>query len=138
MFSVGLGHPPKIGENPVRFKFVYSKDDKTPKEVLAREGETLLEVAHNNEIELEGACAQSLACSTCHVVLEDRIYDSLEPAVEEEEDLLDLAYGLTLTSRLGCQVRVIRAMEGMTVRLPSATRNFYVDKTKIASIERGK
>ena len=138
MFSVGLGHPPKIEENPVRFKFVYSKDDKTPKEVLAREGETLLEVAHNNEIELEGACAQSLACSTCHVVLEDRIYDSLEPAVEEEEDLLDLAYGLTLTSRLGCQVRVIRAMEGMTVRLPSATRNFYVDKTKIASIERGK
>jgi ferredoxin len=102
MFSVGLGHPPKIEENPIRFKFVYSKDDKTPKEVLAREGETLLEVAHNNEIELEGACAQSLACSTCHVVLEERIYDSLEPAVEEEEDLLDLAYGLTLTSRLGC------------------------------------
>ncbi len=97
-----------------------------------------MEVAHNNEIELEGACAQSLACSTCHVVLEERIYDSLEPAVEEEEDLLDLAYGLTLTSRLGCQVKVSKAMEGMTVRLPSATRNFYVDKTKIASIERGK
>ncbi len=135
---MGLGHPPKPEENPVRFKFVYSKDDKTPKEVLAREGETLLEVAHNNEIELEGACAQSLACSTCHVVLEERIYDSLEPAVEEEEDLLDLAYGLTLTSRLGCQVKVSKAMEGMTVRLPSATRNFYVDKTKIASIERGK
>ena len=135
---MGLGHPPKIEENPIRFKFVYSKDDKTPKEVLAREGETLLEVAHNNGIELEGACAQSLACSTCHVVLEERIYDSLEPAVEEEEDLLDLAYGLTLTSRLGCQIKVTKGMEGMTVRLPSATRNFYVDKTKIASIERGK
>ena len=58
--------------------------------------------------------------------------------MEEEEDLLDLAYGLTLTSRLGCQVKVTKSMEGMTVRLPSATRNFYVDKTKIASIERGK
>ena len=79
-----------------------------------------------------------MACSTCHVVLEERIYDSLEPAVEEEEDLLDLAYGLTLTSRLGCQIKVNKDMEGMTVRLPSATRNFYVDKTKSASIERGK
>ena len=78
-----------------------------------------------------------MACSTCHVVLEERIYDSLEPAVEEEEDLLDLAYGLTLTSRLGCQIKVNKDMDGMTVRLPSATRNFYVDKTTIASIERG-
>jgi len=137
-FSVGIGHPPSASENPIRFKFIYSKDDKEPKEVLAREGESLLEVAHNNEIELEGACAQSLACSTCHVVLEERVYDKLEPAVEEEEDLLDLAYGLTLTSRLGCQVKVTRDMEGMTVRLPSATRNFYVDKTKVPSIERGK
>ncbi len=136
MFSVGLGHPPAESENPVRFKFLYAKET-VPKEVLAREGETLLEVAHNNQIELEGACAQSLACSTCHVVLEEAIYDALEPAVEEEEDLLDLAYGLTLTSRLGCQVKVNRSMEGMTVKLPSATRNFYVDKTKVPSIERG-
>jgi 2Fe-2S ferredoxin len=136
-FSVGLGHPPAESENPVKFKFAYTRDGGTH-EVLAREGETLLEVAHNNHIELEGACAQSLACSTCHVVLEERIYDELEPAVEEEEDLLDLAYGLTLTSRLGCQIKVSRAMEGMIVKLPSATRNFYVDKTKVPSIERGK
>jgi 2Fe-2S ferredoxin len=136
-FSVGLGHPPAENENPVKFKFAYTRDGGTH-EVLAREGETLLEVAHNNHIELEGACAQSLACSTCHIVLEERIYDELEPAVEEEEDLLDLAYGLTLTSRLGCQIKVSRAMEGMIVKLPSATRNFYVDKTKVPSIERGK
>lgn len=71
-------------------------------------------------------------------MLEEEIYEKLEPAVEEEEDLLDLAYGLTLTSRLGCQVKVTRAMEGMIVKLPSATRNFYVDKTKIPNLERGK
>ncbi|TNV72106.1 hypothetical protein FGO68_gene10931 [Halteria grandinella] len=134
-FSVGLGHPPSDTENPVRFNFVYTRDSQSIP-VLAREGETLLEVAHNNHVDLEGACAQSLACSTCHVVLEERIYDGLEPAVEEEEDLLDLAYGLTLTSRLGCQIKVTRAMEGMTVKLPSATRNFYVDKSKVPSIER--
>lgn len=136
-FSVGVGHPPGESDNPVRFKFLQGRDNITT-EVLAREGETLLEVAHNNHVELEGACAQSLACSTCHVVLEEEIYDSLKPAEEEEEDLLDLAYGLTLTSRLGCQVKVTRSMEGMTVKLPSATRNFYVDKSKVPSIERGK
>lgn len=100
-FSCGIGYPPKEEENPVHFKFHYTRDNIT-KDVLAREGETLLEVAHNNHIDLEGACEQSLACSTCHVVLPDEIYEKMEPAVEEEEDLLDLAYGLTLTSRLGC------------------------------------
>ena len=91
----------------------------------------MLEVAHNNGVDLEGACESSLACSTCHVILEDDIYDALEEPCEEEEDLLDLAYGLTLTSRLGCQIKVDRSMEEMTVKLPSATRNFYVDKSKL-------
>ena len=88
-------------------------------------------MAHNNGIDLEGACESSLACSTCHVILDDAIYDDLEEPCEEEEDLLDLAYGLTHTSRLGCQIKVSRDMEGMEVKLPSATRNFYVDKSKL-------
>ncbi|CDW72888.1 probable yah1-ferredoxin of the mitochondrial matrix [Stylonychia lemnae] len=129
-FSCGIGYPPKPEENPVRFSFLYTKEN-DKQEVLAREGETLLEVAHNNKIELEGACEQSLACSTCHVILEEEIFENLESPKEEEEDLLDLAYGLTLTSRLGCQVKVTRAMEGMLVKLPSNTRNFYVDKNKL-------
>ena len=53
-------------------------------------------------MDLEGACEASLACSTCHVILEEGIYEGLPEAEEEEEDLLDLAYGLTYTSRLGC------------------------------------
>ena len=99
--------------------------------MLAREGETLLEVAHNNGVDLEGACEASLACSTCHVILDETVYNSLEEPCEEEEDLLDLAYGLTHTSRLGCQILVTPAMVEMKVRLPSATRNFYVDKSKL-------
>ena len=97
----------------------------------ARIGESILEVAHNNGIDLEGACESSLACSTCHVILENDLYDDLEEPCEEEEDLLDLAYGLTHTSRLGCQVFITKDMEGMDVKLPSATRNFYVDKSKL-------
>lgn len=136
-FHVHAGKPTPE-ENPIKlyFKQTIGGKDKDPSnepsiEVLAREGETLLEVAHNNGIDLEGACEASLACSTCHVILDEGIYDSLEDPCEEEEDLLDLAYGLTHTSRLGCQIFVTRSMEEMTVKLPSATRNFYVDKSKL-------
>ena len=125
-----LGYPPNAEENPIKLFFTTVKTDEK-KLVLAREGETLLDVAHNNGIDLEGACESSLACSTCHVILESSVYDSLEEPCEEEEDLLDLAYGLTHTSRLGCQVKVTREMENMVVKLPSATRNFYVDKKKL-------
>ena len=122
-------HPPGDDENPVRFNFLYTKEN-LEIAVKGREGESLLDVAHNNGVDLEGACESSLACSTCHCILENGIFDSLEEPCEEEEDLLDLAYGLTHTSRLGCQVAVTRDMDGMTIKLPSATRNFYVDKTK--------
>ena len=78
-------------------------------------------------MDLEGACECSLACSTCHVVLPPALARALPPPTDEEEDLLDLAFALTPTSRLGCQVRVSREFEGATVRLPAATRNLYVD-----------
>mmetsp|Transcript_43209 Transcript_43209/g.57177 ORF Transcript_43209/g.57177 Transcript_43209/m.57177 type:complete len:156 (+) Transcript_43209:75-542(+) len=134
MFHTHAGKP-SAEENPVKVFFQQmapkGATQPPPVECWAREGETLLEVAHNNGIDLEGACESSLACSTCHVILEQDLYDSLEEPCEEEEDLLDLAYGLTLTSRLGCQIKVERSMEQMTVKLPSATRNFYVDKSKL-------
>ena len=95
-----------------------------------RAGENLVHLAHANAVDLEGACECSLACSTCHVVLEPRAYGSLEPPGEEEEDLLDLAFGLTVTSRLGCQVKLAPALDGSRVTLPAATRNFYTDGFK--------
>lgn len=62
------------------------------------EGMTLLEIAHKHDIDLEGACEQSLACSTCHVVIVDEdVYDRLPEPVDEENDMLDLAFGLTPT-----------------------------------------
>jgi len=64
----------------------------------------MLEVAHRNDIELEGACEGSLACSTCHVIIDDQaVYDALPEPDDDENDMLDLAFGLTETSRLGCQ-----------------------------------
>ncbi len=81
----------------------------------------------NPDLFLEGACEASLACSTCHVILDDASYDALPEAVEKEEDLLDLAALLSPTSRLGCQVTLTKELDGMTVTLPKFSRNFYVD-----------
>eukprot|EP00923_Selenidium_pygospionis_P006067 GHVN01010445.1.p1 GENE.GHVN01010445.1~~GHVN01010445.1.p1 ORF type:complete len:311 (+),score=132.46 GHVN01010445.1:26-934(+) len=111
---------PKISVN-----FVL-KDGST-KTVKAPVGTHVLEVAQHFDIDLEGACEASLACSTCHVILEGGVFDALEPASEEEEDLLDLAPGLTPTSRLGCQVYLSPELDGVWITLPPNTVNFYVD-----------
>ena len=102
--------------------------DGSVKTVKAPLGQSLLEVAHANDIDLEGACEGSLACSTCHVVVEDEdFYDRMPEATDDENDMLDLAFGLTDTSRLGCQVKAAKDLEGLKVRIPGATRNFAVD-----------
>lgn len=89
-----------------------------------------MEIAKENDVELEGACEASLACSTCHIILPSSVYSKLPPAKDEEEDLLDLAFGLTGTSRLGCQVKIDEKFSGVQVVLPKASRNLYVDGTK--------
>ena len=104
--------------------FVYA--DGTEKKVDAPLGVSVLEIAHKNHIPLEGACEGSLACSTCHVVIDDAYYNKLTPATEDEEDMLDLAFGLTHTSRLGCQILISDELDGLRVLLPSATRNMMV------------
>lgn len=91
--------------------------------VEAEIGKSLLEIAHENKIELEGACGGELACSTCHVIFSEEIYDILPEKEEEEEDMLDLAWGLTDTSRLGCQIKVTKALDGCTVTIPDDTNN---------------
>ena len=70
---------------------------------------------------IAGACDGSLACSTCHLILQQELYDSLEPPDEEEEDMLDLAFDLTDTSRLGCQIKVSQELEGMVATVPSGS-----------------
>jgi len=89
-------------------------------------GTTVLEAAHNNNIDLEGACEGSLACSTCHVVVEKNFYDMLETPSEDEEDMLDLAFGLTPTSRLGCQITMTQELDGLTLVVPDETRNVSI------------
>ncbi|MBN67093.1 MAG: 2Fe-2S ferredoxin [Rickettsiales bacterium] len=89
-------------------------------------GVSVLEIAHKNDIPLEGACEGSLACSTCHVIVDQEYFDKLSEASEDEEDMLDLAFGLTHTSRLGCQIIMSDELDGLRVSLPAATRNMMV------------
>ena len=109
-------------------KVIFIDKDGQEKEVDAPIGLSVLEIAHKHSIDLEGACEGSLACSTCHVIVDPEFYDQLPDATEGEEDMLDLAFGLTHTSRLGCQIIMTEELDGLKLRLPSATRNMQVDK----------
>jgi 2Fe-2S ferredoxin len=84
-------------------------------------GLSLLEVARRYGIDIEGACGGSMACATCHVHVDEGWVDRLEPPSAEEEDMLDLAESLAATSRLGCQIRLTAALDGLVVRVPRTT-----------------
>ena len=104
-------------------KMTFIERDGTRREVDAPIGLSVLEIAHKHGIDLEGACEGSLACSTCHVVVDAEWYEKLNEATEDEEDMLDLAFGLTKTSRLGCQITMTEELDGLTVALPAGTNN---------------
>uniref|UniRef100_A0A0E0Q396 2Fe-2S ferredoxin-type domain-containing protein n=1 Tax=Oryza rufipogon TaxID=4529 RepID=A0A0E0Q396_ORYRU len=111
-----------------KISVTFVNKDGTEQTISVPVGMSILEAAHENDIELEGACEGSLACSTCHVIVMDvNYYNKLEDPTDEENDMLDLAFGLTETSRLGCQVIAKPELDGMRLALPAATRNFAVD-----------
>ncbi|KAL6241950.1 mitochondrial matrix iron-sulfur protein [Rhinocladiella similis] len=117
------GHldPPRPGEE-LHVTIVDKDGEKHTFEVA--EGDNLLDIAQANDLEMEGACGGSCACSTCHVVVEsDDMYDRIPEASDDENDMLDLAFGLTETSRLGCQVQMTPELDGLVVKLPQMTRN---------------
>jgi len=118
---------PTVAADAPTVNVTFLQPDDTKKTVTARVGETLLQTAHSNDIDLEGACEGVCACSTCHLILSQDLYDSLPEPSEDEEDMLDMAFGLQETSRLGCQITVTEEMEGVVLEMPKATRNFYVD-----------
>ena len=104
-------------------RITFIERDGARKDVDAPIGLSVLEIAHKNGVDIEGACEGSLACSTCHVIVDPDWIGALTEATEDEEDMLDLAFGLTETSRLGCQIVITDALDGLVVKLPAATRN---------------
>jgi ferredoxin len=105
----------------VRF---FKADGTLDKEVEAAPGQRLLDVAWAAREPLEGACEGVMACSTCHVIVDQQDFEKLPKATEEEEDLLDLAAHATRTSRLACQIILTEDMESLSVRIPAGASNW--------------
>ena len=105
----------------VKVTFVTAQDQRIAAEAAA--GTRLLEVGQNAGLPLEGTCEGQMACSTCHVVVAPDWFALLPEASEDEEDMLDLAAGVTRTSRLACQITLTEALDGLEVRVPSEARD---------------
>jgi ferredoxin len=100
-----------------------SADGNHIQEVRGAPGERLLDLAQAHGQPLEGTCEGQMACSTCHVIVAAEDFAKLPRASEEEEDLLDLAWHVTRTSRLACQIHLSEALENLTVRMPGGSHN---------------
>lgn len=115
-----------VVDKPLNITFVLPDD--SVKTVVGHEDQTLLDLAAEHQLPMEGACAGSCACSTCHVYLEESDVDKFPEASDEENDMIDQAFFPEPTSRLGCQLRLKQSLhDGLRVRIPKATRNMYVD-----------
>lgn len=97
--------------------------DGSVSEVDAPAGERLLDVAQADGQPLEGTCEGQMACSTCHVIVDSADFGRLPPASDMEEDMLDLASGVTRHSRLSCQIWLTEALDSLTVRIPGEARD---------------
>ena len=101
-------------------KIIFYEEKDKRKEIEAHPGQTLLEVAREYEIDIEGTCEGNLACATCHLIIDKDWFVKLPEATEDERDMLDLVSGLTVNSRLGCQITVTADLDGLIVFLPLA------------------
>lgn len=119
---------PKSDEEIVNVTYITKDGDRIP--IKGKIGDNVLYLAHRHNIDMEGACEASLACTTCHVYVKDDFIDVLPEASEKEDDLLDMAPFLRENSRLGCQIVLTKELDGLELTLPAATRNFYVDGHK--------
>jgi len=100
----------------VRVTFTTAKGEKIVAEGPA--GQRLLELGQGAGMPLEGTCEGQMACSTCHVIVSAEWFAKLAPASDDEEDMLDLAAGVTRTSRLSCQIELTDMLDGLEVRIP--------------------
>lgn len=99
-------------------KMTFIEKNGEKREVDAPNGLSVMEISHKHGVDIEGACGGCLACATCHVVVHPDWYGKLPEKLEGEEDMLDLAFDLKKTSRLGCQILMNDELDGLVVALP--------------------
>ncbi|XP_043965825.1 adrenodoxin-like [Gambusia affinis] len=130
--SFTTGTQPLRSDSKVTVHFINRDGEKIT--VKASPGDSLLDVVINEDLDFDGfgACEGTLACSTCHLIFDEEMYKKLGPVTDEEMDMLDLAYGLTDTSRLGCQICLTKSLEGMVARVPESVAD--IRQTKDGSV----
>jgi 2Fe-2S ferredoxin len=104
-------------------KIIVIEPDGTRRELDAPVGKSLMQIGRDAGLDIEGACDGAMACSTCHVYVDPAWLGKLAKMGEDESDMLDLAFGVTDRSRLGCQIVMTEELDGLTVALPKGTRN---------------
>ena len=105
-------------------KMTFIEKDGTVLEVDAPNGMNVMEISHLHGVDIEGACGGCMACATCHVIVRPDFFEKLEEKAEEEEDMLDLAFEVESTSRLGCQIIMSDDLDGLVVALPGAPKDW--------------
>ena len=104
-------------------KITVLRKDGTNEEIDAPDNHSIMQVAVDNGLdEIEGACGGAMACATCHCYVHPDWADKVEAQdnekSEDEEDMLDMAFDVRETSRLGCQIRLTGALDGLIVAMP--------------------
>ncbi len=98
--------------------FIIFKINQCHKKIKFNEDSTVLEIARNENVDIEGSCEGSMACSTCHVIISRKWYNKLNPPSLEEMEMLELLPNYSKYSRLGCQIKLTKKLDGITINLP--------------------
>ncbi|KAI1294745.1 Adrenodoxin, mitochondrial [Halotydeus destructor] len=120
----------QIFQSQANFTVTFIRPNGDRIKATCKEGDNLLDVVLNNNIEIDGfgACEGTLSCSTCHLVLKQEDYDRInDKPTDEELDMLDLAYSLTDTSRLGCQIHMTKELDGLEVQIPEGINDVRME-----------
>ena len=99
-------------------KLIFVNSEGTERSVEAENGLSVMEIARDNDLEIEGTCGGSISCCTCHVIIDKDWFSIVGGPNPDEEDMLDLAVGLQPTSRLSCQIEVTNELDGLRMTIP--------------------
>ena len=99
-------------------KIIFVKPDRSEHTIVVENGTTLMEAGRDANLGIEGTCGGCLSCATCHVIVDSAWFAKTGMPSEDEADMLDLAFGLSETSRLGCQIEMSDDLDGLKVAIP--------------------
>ena len=97
---------------------IFTTPDGKEHNVTVDEGVTVMEAGRDANLGIEGTCGGCLSCATCHVIVDTAWFPKTGAPGEDELDMLDLAFGLSETSRLGCQIEMSDDLDGLKVAVP--------------------